>query len=130
MKKVILSSALILATGILFVSCKENKAKTIETKTTKIQTTMSDVEKAQMDNSASSEQEDGFTKVTPDKASRTLIETLMRDFPTADISKISMNEDNLFKLEGSFADGSVAKLYADGKGNWYELNTEGNLVKK
>jgi hypothetical protein len=130
MKKVILSSALILATGIFFVSCKEKNGKTIETNTPKIQTTMSEAEKAQMDASEFTKQEDGFTETTPDKASRILIEALMRDFPTADISKVSINDDNLIKLEGSFGDGSVAKLYGDRNGNWYEMNTEGNLVKK
>ncbi len=132
MKKLILSSALIATTGLLIVSCKDTNSKAMgsEVQTSKMQTTMSEAEKAQMASSTPTAQEDGFSEATPKDVPKVVVDALMRDFPTADISRISVNTDRIFRLDGSFGDGSKAILYADAKGNWYTKDDTGNFTKK
>ena len=133
MKNAILTPIWILGmTCVLTVSCKEpnnGKSDSSETMATtpKKQTEMVEGETF---NNTGEVQEEGWNNATPKDVPQVVVESLMRDYPTADISKIFVNEDGIFRLEGAFGDGSVAKLYVNGKGEWYEMDEDQNLIKK
>lgn len=65
--------------------------------------------------------QDGFNEVAMEEVPEAITAALEEAHPGASISKVSMNDQDQYKLEVTKDDGESAELYADAEGNWIEM---------
>ena len=121
---------IVMASFISFTACKETKAKsTVENNENKVEVTKNKTGEATAQNTT--QESDGFKEVAPEKVPRTLLSALMKTYPDAYIQKISVNDDGVYRLDGSMeSDGSKVRYYAKADGTWLVKDDKGNFVVK
>lgn len=121
---------IVIASFAFFTACKEAKETSIvenNKETVGVTKNQSGTDTTQ--NSA--QESDGFKEVAPEKVPRTLLSALMKTYPDAYIQKISINDDGIYRLDGSMeSDGSKVRYYAKVDGTWLVKDDKGNFVAK
>ncbi len=65
--------------------------------------------------------QDGFNEIAASELPAAVTEAVTKNYPSATISKASVNDAKQYKLEVAMEDGTSGVLYADENGNWIEL---------
>jgi len=65
--------------------------------------------------------QDEFAEIESSELPEAVTASLTKDYPSATVSKVYVNEDKQFKLEVSLEDGTSGTLYADEEGNWINI---------
>ncbi|PTX63156.1 hypothetical protein C8N46_102559 [Kordia periserrulae] len=120
----------VIASLIFFTACEESKAKnTVKNDEKTVEVTKNKAGEATAQNTV--QESDGFKEVAPEKVPRTLLSALMKTYPDAYIQKISVNDDGVYRLDGSMeSDGSKVRYYAKADGTWLVKDDKGNFVAK
>ncbi|WP_246997923.1 hypothetical protein [Arenibacter sp. F26102] len=62
-----------------------------------------------------------FTEIELDKLPDSITKALEKDHAGAVINKAYMNDEDEYKLEVTFSDGTNSELYVDAEGNWIDM---------
>tara|TARA_R110000868_G_scaffold79232_1_gene225509 strand:- start:14934 stop:15236 length:303 start_codon:yes stop_codon:yes gene_type:complete len=65
--------------------------------------------------------QDGFSEIEKENLPEAVATAVTKNYPTAAIDKVYVNDKKQYKLEVSLEDGTTGTLYADENGNWIEL---------
>tara|TARA_R110002050_G_scaffold110892_3_gene223604 strand:+ start:13786 stop:14088 length:303 start_codon:yes stop_codon:yes gene_type:complete len=65
--------------------------------------------------------QDGFSEIEKENLPEAVATAVTKNYPTAAIDKVYVNDKKQYKLEVSLEDGTTGTLYADKNGNWIEL---------
>ncbi len=62
-----------------------------------------------------------FTEISVDDLPEAVTKALEKDHAGAEITKAYINDEEEYKLEVTFSDGTNSELYADAEGNWIDM---------
>ena len=119
---------IVITSFIFFTACKEEK-NTTENNKTAVEVTKTQSTTTTTQNDA--QESDGFKEIGIENVPRAISPKLMKTYPDAYIQKISVNDDGVYRLNGSMeSDGSNVELYIKADGTWLVKDDKGNFVPK
>lgn len=64
---------------------------------------------------------DEFTEISVSEVPKAIMDAIAKNYPTANVEKAYINEEEQYKLSLSLEDGTKGDLFADKDGNWLDM---------